>query len=741
MKKIISLALGLVLFMALVGCKQTTAKKTTQTTAKPTSVTKSEEEEKVLKYAEGTELNLAVTHNSTKTSISFKDSSITGDGLKLADGKTYQTGDLKPVWAELEKTLKVKFKDVYKGETSVQKEYNAWKADKFEGVDVLVGNADDLSTDGKTGQLVDLSQWLDYMPNFKTFLEENPIVYLSIISNTDTGSIYYAPYFDGYDDIEKYFLMRTDWLEALLDGEGDYTATASDKFGDIVKEAVYTPYMPTTGKLEVTSLTKDGKATQKITKDFTTTYGNIAKYMNDHVTANTTGVELVNMFRDYIDTAYNNYYGTERSRLFAGYDACWDVDELVALLRCVVLNTQKLTGQNAKKVTGIFPRESALNRTSDLFSLVSLFGVRGYESRADYLYFNAEGELCDARGEEEYSEAINKLNQLYKEGLILQEFDTTKDTIYKTMYQQNLGFMVYDYVQTQTLYNNDKTAIDTAKLAGLDFNLSPVINSVAKWFDGTNMKDGADQGTWMRFTESWRSVKTSGWAIPSGVKGDKLQAALKMFDYAYSKEGAILMSYGPEAWRSGKNITYKGEQIPELSEAALNELWTLGAGNYTNYARFYLGSTLPIGFVKDQGMEYQCTTEGGKKGAEIVSAAIAAGVLKHVTPEISDNLFYTMVPTTLPTTVRQDQLLASYSALGSNGLFSKTKDKYNILIEVIKNGFGSEVALSNTFITTMPKDANDLVTQFFFELGGNAYIVCKQSAWQEILTFYNNKVK
>lgn len=688
------------------------------------------EQPKELVYADGTELNMAVVHNNTKTSISFKDSTITGTGLKLADGVTYQMDDLKPVWAELEKVLKVKFKDVYSGANSADNEFKVWKNLNFQNVDVLVGNADSIAEEGKLGKMTDLSTWLDYMPNLKKFLEDNPIVYLSVISDTDKGSIYYAPYFDGYDDIEKYFLMRTDWLEDLLDGSGPFTATTSDTFGAICGEAVYQPYMPTSGTLSILSLNAAGTGTENIVKNYGTSYGNIAKYMNDHVTATTTGVELVNMLRGYIDAAYGNKYGTKRSDLFAGYNACWDVDELVALLRCVVTNTYTLTGQNETKVTGIFPRENTLNRTSDLFSLVSMFGVRGYESRNNDLYFNADGVLCDARGQRDYAEAINKLNTLYKEKLIMNGFDTTKDSIYKVMYQQNLGFMIYDYCQTQSLYNADETTLK----ADADFNLAPVMNPVAKWFDGS---DAA--GKWMRFTESWRSVKTSGWAIPTTCTGDKLQAALKMFDYMYSTEGAQLMSYGPSAWRSGKTITYKGQQIPELSEAALDELWDLAGGNYTNYARMYLGSTLPIGFVKDQGMEYQCTTEGGKIGAAKVSAAIAAGTLKHVTPNITDNLFYTMVPTVLPTTATQDTILSGYAALGTDGLYSKTSGKYNINTEILKNGFGSDVALKNTLVTTMPDTADELVHKYVYDLGGSAYILIQQSAWDKIYQFYQDK--
>ena len=126
---------------------------------------------------------------------------------------------------------------------------------------------------------------------------------------------------------------------------------------------------------------------------------------------------------------------------------------------------------------------------------------------------------------------------------------------------------------------------------------------------------------------------------------------------------------------TGKTISYKGEDIPELSSAALDELWNLAGGNYTNYARQYLGSTLPVGFVKDQGMEYQSTTAGGKEGALKVSTAISKSVLKHVSPTIEDNLFYTMVPTVLPTSIQEDEIIGKYAALSDSGLYSKQREK------------------------------------------------------------------
>ena len=687
---------------------------------------------KELVYADGTELNMAVTHDGTKTSISFQDEATfkvieTKYGSStLADGNTYALGDLKPVWAELEKVLKVEFNDVLKGNKAAQ-EFKAWLNDGFEGVDVVVGNASDMAEQGKQGNIVDLSKYLDYMPNFKAFLDENPIVKLSVVSDTDKGSIYYAPYFDGYNDIEKYFLMRVDWVQKLLDGEGDFAPETSDVYTGGVH---YAPYMPTTGQVKVDGLSADGTQVVEVVKDYTA-HGNIIAKMNAEITATTTGADLVNMLRDYIDAMYAGKYGTERSRLFVGADAAWDADELVALLRCVVTNTYALTGQNENKVTGLFPRETKYNRISDLYSLVSMFGVRGNESRNDYLYFNANGELTDARQSQDYIEAIDRIHDLYSEGLILQDYQKFSESkVAEYMYKNNAGFMLYDYLQTQCLWN-DKVSVE-------GFNLTAVINPVAKWYDGSNA-----EGTYMRFTESWRSVKTNGWCIPSTVKGDKLQAALKLFDYMYSEEGNKLMSFGPDAWRDGSNtIDYKGSQEPKMSEAALDELWTLASGNYTNYARYYLGSTLPIGFVKNQAMEYQCTTVKGQAGGALVGNAIAKGVIKHVTPTVNEgSLFYTMVPTTLPTTAEQDTLLNGYSMLGSDGFFARESGtKFNIFDTVIRIGLGGTIESMHTLKSDMFADSADYLT-FVAENGGQQYIAVKRIAWNDLYKFYKEKIK
>ena len=667
-----------------------------------------------LEYADGTILRMATGYNNAKTGLFF-DAEIAKDGITLADGKTYNTGDLKPTWVEVQNRLNVAFENHYQGK-SAKDEFEYWKA-KLADIDMVSGTASQLSEAGVAGDLINIAEYLDYMPNFKAYLEANPIVRLSITGDTSNGAIYFSPYFDGVDDIERMPLMRTDWVEKLLNGEGEFTATDSKNLA----AAAYTPYMPTTGTIEIDVVKADASGTEKVTKNYTAA-GNIIATMNAALASGTvTGVQAVNMLRDYIDTAYNGYYGTNRADLFIGQNAAWDADELVALLRCVVANPKTLNGTDS--VEGLFSREDNNNqRKIDMFRFAgTLFGVRGLESRQDYLYIGTDGKLHDARQEEDTYVAIERMNAMAKEGLIANSFLNNEAASTDKMLAEDKGFMHYDYNQTQTVYNATKLQEGEKYMA--------VMIPVALWFDGT------EGGVYMRFTESWRSVKTDGWAISkAGVAGstDKLNAALALIDYAYSEAGQILMSYGPDEFiktkADGSYVTFNfnGKMMPVIADATYEELWDKAGGNYTNYARQYLGSTLS--FVKSQAFEYQCTHEVGKEGAAKISYAIAYGTIKHPELAITENPWYTSVPTVLPTTKAENDIIAGYTNLASSGKFSQSKGQFNLFVEIISKGYTGDGTdnRANT-INTVKTD-----------WGGQGYLTLKEGAWQKLLRYYEN---
>ena len=670
----------------------------------------------LLTFKQGTVLRMATGYNNTKTGLFF-DASVAGEGITLADGKTYHTGDLKPTWAEVQNRLGMVFEDKWTGAGSAEKEFKYW-AEQLDQVDMVSGNATLLNEYGVSGKLVNIAEYLDLMPNFKAYLDSNPIIRLAITGNTETGAIYFSPYFDGVSDIERMPLMRTDWVEKLLNGEGEFTAAASGKLA----AAAYTPYMPTSGKVTIDVVNKAGTATETVTKDYDKA-GNIVKTMNDALAkGEVTGVQAVNMLRKYIDEAYNGYYGTNRADLFIGQNAAWDADELVALLRCVVANAQTLNGTDV--VYGLFSREDDNNqRRVDMFRFAgTLFGVRGLESRQDYLYVGADGQLHDARMEADTYEALERMNAMVKEGLMSASFVNQSDEDTSTMLANDLGFMHYDYNQTQTLHNETKLQDGEKYMA--------VMVPVARWFDGTD-----PNGVYMRFTESWRSVKTDGWAISiDGINGDqdKLYAALKIIDYAYSAEGTILMSYGPDAFiktnADGSYVTFNfnGQQMPVIADATYTELWEKASGNYTNYARFYLGSTLS--FMKSQAFEYQCTHTVGKEGAGYISVAIALGTIKSPELAMTENPWYTIVPTVLPLTKVENDMIKGYTELSTN--FSTSKDKVNYLVNIIVGGFtienmGSVEECVNTVTNTW---------------NGTKALSIRNDAWELLKDYYNTLV-
>ncbi len=719
MTRILSLVLVLCMAVALFGCApelpsvSTSSSTPSGSSGTPSSGTSSTAKPvEPLTFAKGTVLRMATGYNNAKTGLFF-DASIAGEGITLADGKTYTTGSLKPTWVAVQDRLGMIFENQYQGK-SAKEEFEFWK-DRLAEVDMVSGNASQLSEYGEKGSLVNIAEYLDRMPNFKAYLEANPIVRLSITGNTSTGAIYFSPYFDGVNDIERMPLMRTDWVQKLLDGEGEFKAESSAN----LKPSAYEPYMPTSGKVEIEVVKADGSAVEKINKDYDKG-GNIVAKMNAALKAGTvTGEQAVNMLRKYIDEAYNGYYGTNRSDLFIGQNAAWDADELVALLRCVVANAKTLNGTDS--IQGLFSREDDNNqRRVDMFRFAgTLFGVRGLEARQDYLYVGTDGKLHDARQEADTYKAMERMNAMVQEGLISQSFiDGSKESS-SSMLENDLGFMHYDYNQTQTILNETKLDEGEKYMA--------VMVPVARWNDGTEK--------YMRFTESWRSVKTDGWGISkAGVEGnqDKLFAALALIDYAYSPEGQILMSYGPDEFiktnADGSYVTFKfnGEDMPVIADATFAELWDKASGNYTNYARQYLGSTLS--FVKSQAFEYQCTHAVGKEGAGKISVAIALGTIKHPELAITENPWYTSIPTVLPNNAEENTTINGYTDLTSN--FNTSKGKKNILVDQIVKGYAVE-GMSDA------ESAAKLVTESW---NGQQYLLLKQRAYDRLLKYYEDIV-
>ena len=664
-----------------------------------------------LDYAAGTSLRMAVGYGGAKTGISF-DWETAGGGIALANGVAYYAGDLKPAWQELEKRLSLDFIDIYRAGNSPSGEYGYW-AQCLDEVDVLVGSASDFNKAGPEGDFVDLSDYLDEMPNLKAFMAADPVSYASLLSPVD-GGLYYLPYADGLDDVTRVPLMRTDWVEKLLNGSGKFTAGSSNR----TLTPVYQPYMPTAGEVTVIVVRPNGAGVETVTKDYDAAGGNIVALMNARGAMS--GVDAVNMLRDYIDKAYGGYYGTRRADLFIGQNAAWDADELVALLRCVVANPQTLNGTDT--VQGLTVRDTSTNqRQVDLFRLAGqLFGVRGLDSNFNYSYVGADGALHDARMEPEAYKAMERMNAMAREGLIAQQIldgNTTVKTV--DFLSDDSAFMEFDYSQNQTAYN------ETVLQPGETFRA--VLTPVARWNDGSGE-------AFFRFAENWRDVKIQGIGISRlGINGDqnKLNAALTLFDYLFTKEGRILMSYGPDEFikmnANGDFATFdfNGEEWPQISDAAYREMWDLCGGNYTTYCHQYLG-TFIVG-PKAQAMEFQYTCPAGQEGMRIFSNAIALDVLRHPERTFTDDPWYTSVPIVLPLSQTPQQTVDAYPDF--NNQFSQNMKGFNAFVDIIINGYAGRAGF---------RDANDAAQTVSSAYGGSIVLTLYNEALRSLRSAYAN---
>ena len=810
-------------------------------------VTPKLDEDGKLTYAAGTELRLNIGYQKKNqpAGLAFTTTDLSGKSL-LADGKEYGVGNLKPAWQGLQDKLGIKITDSFKNLGSGEQITDPITSKTINKYDAISGSIEEIGK--QSSEFINIAEYLDYMPNYKAFLEAYPVTMYSLTGNTSTGAMYAAPYFDGNDDIEKYALMNYLLVEKILDndysaGTASYKQQLDAKKGPAANSATdaykalgadstkpyATAYMTDDYTIETTDPTDpDAKKTVTVSVKPSVAYtqattsgtplynavyeaagnvayentghsGNIVDLQNWAITksqGNVTGNQLAKILREYIKVAYTidsnaAYSEGKLSDVFLSVSAAWDVDLLVGLCRAAI--TDPGSSQNGDlQQYGISGRQTTTQRRIDLVALAGeLYGVRGMESRYEYTYLNEDGDIVDARSDEKTYELLNNMSNLAKEGIIyvggLKQVEKDGKKTYEatTMSSSNTAgdrtLMMHDYVQTQT-----SAGLDTTNYGKDKYYFAPIVNAVSKWdTDG----DGTHETT-MRFTESWRSVKNTGFAIPKAAIGnnsDKLSAILTLIDYMFSNDGQILLTYGPQSTvnevvtaPSGSNpgvykadgwwyaeesslalntvvdstktiaaygkvpaqyvlkdeykdkcfiyngkvyegIEYSGRRIPELTEAnkalyhgeSIKLQLTSGTSaaikvtsgnlkiqeiknNFTNYARYIIGTTLPVG-NKDQGFEFQATSECGIDGALTVGKAIANGTIKHVKLAVDENesYWYLTVPTMLPLTKADQDELGGQVQNNISAKYFLNKNAVdqisNIAIDMVLYGFGSSI--------------------------------------------------
>lgn len=199
-----------------------------------------------LTYSDNIEIKTAIGYDNSERGIKYNlkimgamQGQDSANNVTFA-GKNYNDGNLKPAWQALQSALKITVKDDWGGSTAG--EVNEKAATNIEyvktvrgGLDkygIMTSSASSITKEAARGTLLNLNEYLDYMPNYKAFLESSDIVRLSVTQTTtgsNAGAMYMAPYFDGNDDIEKYVLMRKDIVEKVLDATDLSGATTTFK--------------------------------------------------------------------------------------------------------------------------------------------------------------------------------------------------------------------------------------------------------------------------------------------------------------------------------------------------------------------------------------------------------------------------------------------------------------------------------------------------------------------------------
>ena len=619
-KKIIFTLLVVMTIVLAVGCSKQEAAKAPATAAEPQAA--------VVTDGGGAPVRMSVTFRGQRFA-SFNEAT----PWVAPDGKTYSKGDLSPTYSYIQDKLNIVIDDVTPKSGSNENELlEAAAATGFKSADVYMGNPRALCDYGVQGYFLPLNEHLDMMPNFKKFLNENPSVALQLTQQD--GNIYMTPYFDDINSLERMFLMRLDWVRKLLD-----EPSPSFDTGRSIKP-VYRGYYDYAGGKKVT-VGKNNVKTFKISK-------NIVAVQNGLSSQN--GASLAKALRDYIDENYMNDKTGYKSRsdLFISAKAAYDGDELIALMRAVKTNPRYLTGED-KDLIIFYARD--VNNDNRMRNAGQLWGIRGTDSRADHWRIAADNTLEDLRLTDDYYMMMDNLNQLYKEGLINQDFDQPRGNINNFRsycFQNNDGFLSYDYAASTVSQHDLLPPEDLAKFGTV---FEPVVPPAAKWF-------GSD---FEQFSESNRSVKNEGgWGIVKGIDENTMNAALLLLDYPFSDDGLEVMTFGPKGLFWSEYTTVGGKQVPKLIPAFYEQTLEFTQGNWSNFMRGFVGATLGIGHVKQTiAIETQVSNEHYANGINRIldSGMTLASLGNDVSPD--RRLALTIIP------LSEDQVeslsLASYA--------------------------------------------------------------------------------
>ena len=589
--------------------------------------------------------------------------------VNKADGVTYTKGQLLPTWVAFQDAVKSTFRDASKyattkdDATQTAVKANGYKSetDSNQMIDLYYQTTSAINTMGKAGEAVDLMQYVNagLMPNFKEFLDENPTIKKQISSS---GKIYYTPYFDGYNAVERMHIMDVNLAKKVLDSTSGFDTETTNGKGaskNVVQgEGLVKPFIDAEynypNKSTKIAVSVNGEAKSITVKQVK----NIVKQQNELLAAGCTGKQLAEQLQTYLKEAYGDYIGsgktfTNLSDIFVSESAAYNTDELIALMRVVKANPKLISGNANEEIEILIPREGKANRVQNIMHMMNIFGIQGMDTEKEGLFFDANGKINDAYALESTYEGLQLLSAMYDEGLILTDFNKdnkgksyTAKYLGKTTDDAGYGFMLYDFSATQAQMNTrDEDGIGTKDSArkGAFENTSvtgvmPILPPVTWWATGKDWKynQSLSDHTGMTLTRrstSNRTLKTNAWCIPT--TSDNKERAAVLMDHLFSKEGQLTQDFGPRSenyWKTtddSKFMLYNGMHTPEFS-SKVKEMISEAANEGTDFWTFmraYLGATHGIGHVRTAAINYLATNAYGKIGTMNIENAIADGVV------------------------------------------------------------------------------------------------------------------
>lgn len=611
MKKVLALVLTVLLSVSLVACVGSGLPK--DEAADSPNIKEPLED---LVIADSLKLNIAMGNN--QRTITYQQAT----PLTLSDGRVITQGALKPTWQYIQNQIGIQLVDVTVQDQAASEMMDVSAATGFKNATVYGGNsiAEQLMSYGAQGYFVDLKDYLDYMPNFINYLNENPAIQSSITAYD--GGIYYVPYAAEIGNYARAFHGRETWVTALLDSDKDLMAE------NATLTVHYDGYWENRNATNVIILQNQAASNGVLNRN--AALSTLVKYIND------TYPEL-----------------EKPSDLYLGKTAKYDIDELVALWRVLKLSPNTLSSISTgavvegAQITPFFVRHASYRE--DLLRLATYFGgqrVHGSDSYSSRFYLDQNGELQFSYAEDSFIEILEYFRDFFAEGLIHTEFSdlSNRDNFRSVLYSRDMnegnrqfGFMTFDWFASTTAANDDIVAM-----------LPPVTT--------------VDSDKFIHFIENTRVIKPDGWAISSASSQEEINAAIVLFDYMFSEAGHIAQNYGiPENLETNeKFIAPSGEEYPKFNQWLLDSAQEYKNGDVSAFLRDFMGSQIPIGYQKEIGFELQYTNERGWKAWELHESANVVSTSYSATEPL-----YQLVPSVFSLT-EQDLARLGTIAIGED---------------------------------------------------------------------------